>query len=120
MSLPKIEINPSDIQNQFENFFNTFLDLKKSDSYTFESPIVIQFDQESDTKVFISNFFRNRNNFDDDRKILYITYYDGCDCVNLIDEPSNRYTISEIQKCSMHHLWLAYKQCETELSNTNL
>ena len=116
MSLPKIEINPSDIQNQFENFFNTFLDLKKSDSYTFESPIVIQFDQESDTKVFISNFFRNRNNFDDDRKILYMTYYDGCNCPHLMEEPGNRFTVYPLEKISLGQQWLAYIQCETEFN----
>lgn len=116
MSLPKIEVNPSDIQDQFENFFNEFLNQKNSDGYTFNSPIVIQLDEESDTKIFISSFFRGKNAFDDPTKILYMTYYDGCNCPHLIDEPGGRYSTFPLSKVSLSHQWLVYLQCETEFN----
>ena len=120
MELPKISVNPQDIQIELEKFFEMVLSKTNKRGYTFETPVPILINEESDTKIFYTGFFKNTNAYSNKVESIYFIYYDGCDCVNLIDEPSNRYTISEIQKCSMHHLWLAYKQCETELSNTNL
>lgn len=120
MDLPKVRVNPQDIQIELQTFFETVLTKLQKRGYTFETPVPILVDEENDTKIFYTGFFKNTNAYSDKTESIYFIYYDGCDCVNLVDEPSNRYTISEIQKCSLQHIWLAYKQCETELSNINL
>lgn len=120
MNLPKVSVDPMVIQSELESYFDVFLSETGKNGHTFSEPVKIIFDEENDTKIFFTGFFKNRNEFSNENSdSIYFIYYDGCDCPHLIEEPGNRYTISEIRKCSLHHLWLAYNQCQTEFTNNN-
>jgi len=116
MGLPKIEINPSQLQEQFENYFDKFFEHISSNGYTFKTPVVLVFDQETDDKIFITGLFRNTNAFDNKEYSTYFIYYDGCNCPHLIEDPGNRYTISPLNKSQLSHQWMVYSQCEIEIN----
>jgi len=116
MSLPKIEVNPSDLQRDFENYFDRFFEHTNSNGYTFKTPVTIVFDAEADDKVFVTGIFRNTNAFDEKVYSTYVIYYDGCNCPHLIDDPSGRYTISPLDKSPLSHQWMVYSQCEIEIN----
>ena len=109
MPKAKITMSPTELGNQFETFFTELFDEVGINSIVFNEPINLEYDEESDTKIYVHQLFRNEDDpTNPGKQNIYLLYYDGCGCFDMIDNPHKRYQVVPIQGASLKHLWIIY------------